>query len=98
MIIWRNEAAPVDQPLGDNPPSGTVEITRTEERNGRTHIWYAPVPATPAGDMPPDPVGMITAMTGLHNEWYEAWQASGFSEERAFELTLGMVQAGFTQG
>ena len=102
MIIWRNEAYPEaihedSAGITREPPPGTVEITRAEERNGNCHIWYAPVPASPAG-MPPEPVGMLTAMAGMHHEWFGAWQAAGFSEDQAYGLVVEVVRSAFTQG
>jgi hypothetical protein len=97
VIIWRNEAAPADENITREPPPGTVEITRAEERNGTHHIWYTPVPASPAGEgMPPDPVGMLTAMAGMHHEWFGAWQAAGFSEDQAYGLVVEVVRSAFT--
>lgn len=100
MIIWRNEATPpsVDHTgARSEPPQGPVMITRTEDRAGKTDIWYAPVPASPAGDGMPDPVGMLTAMAGMHHEWFEAWQAAGFSEDQAYGLVSEIVRSAFTQ-
>ena len=98
MIIWRNEAMPDDENgITKEPPPGTVEITRAEERSGNYHIWYAPVPASPAGE-PPDPVGMLTAMAGMHHEWFEAWVAAGFSEDQAYGLVAEIVRAAFASG
>ena len=100
MIIWRNEATPPSlERTGISPdiPHGPVEITRIEDyQDGRAHIWYTPVPATPAGDMPPDPVGMLTAMAGMHHEWFEAWQAAGFSEIQAYGLVAEIVRSAFS--
>jgi hypothetical protein len=95
MIIWHNEAGPPGN--SREFPPGPVEITRTEDRTGTVEIWYAPVPASPAGT-PPEPVGMLTAMAGMHHEWFEAWQAAGFSEEQAYGLVAGIVQAAFSSG
>jgi hypothetical protein len=102
VIIWRNEAYPEalhedSAGITKEPPPGTVEITRAEERNGNYHIWYAPVPAVPAGETP-EPLGMLTAMAGMHHEWFEAWQAAGFSEDQAYGLVAGIVQAAFSSG
>jgi hypothetical protein len=99
VIIWRSEAAIYPPESTAGPPPGTVEITRVEESGENYHVWFAPVPAVPAGgDMPPDPVGMLTAMAGLHHEWYEAWVAAGFSEDQAYGLVLGIVQTAFSSG
>jgi hypothetical protein len=99
VIVWRNEAAPADENITRDPPPGTVEITRIDEHGMNYHVWYAPVPASPAGEsMPPEPVGMLTAMAGMHHEWFEAWVTAGFSEDQAYGLVAGIVQAAFTQG
>ena len=99
MIIWRNEAMPNDENgITKEPPPGTVEITRAEERSGNYHVWYAPVPAIPAGEGMPEPVGMLTAMAGMHHEWFGAWQAAGFSEDQAYGLVVEVVRSAFTQG
>lgn len=97
MIIWRSETDHAARVLGDVPP-GMIEITRVEQADRDTHIWFAPVPATPAGDVLPDPVGMLTAMAGMHHEWFEAWQAAGFSEDQAYGLVTEIVRSAFTQG
>lgn len=101
MIIWRNAGCHDWETGVTDAPPGLVEITRIEERESSTHIWFAPVaasPASPAGDMPPDPVGMLTAMAGMHHEWFQAWQAAGFTEEQAFGLVREVVSAAFTRG
>ena len=99
MIIWHNEAAPLSpgHPAATDLPSGPIEISRALHVDGRSEIWYAPVPAIPAGE-PPDPVGMLTAMAGMHHEWFGAWQAAGFSEDQAYGLVVEVVRSAFTQG
>lgn len=95
MIIWRNEANP--DGLDKDAPQGPVEITRIDKPDGNFRIWFAPVPAVPAVEgMMPDPVGMLTAMAGMHHEWFEAWQLAGFSEEQAFGLVAEVVRSAFS--
>ena len=100
MIIWHNEAAPLSpgHPAATDLPPGPIEVSRARHADGRSEIWYAPVPAIPAGEGVPDPVGMLTAMAGMHHEWYEAWQAAGFSEDQAYGLVVEVVRSAFTQG
>lgn len=97
MIIWKNEADPGEYADMKDPPPGPVQIIRTEDGTGEVRIWFAPVPASPAGDGMPDPVGMLTAMAGMHHEWFEAWQAAGFSETQAYGLVSEIVRSAFTQ-
>ena len=37
----------------------------------------------------------IQALAGVHAAWYQAWQAAGFSEERAYGLVQIMVRQAF---
>ena len=96
MILWCNEASSPES-ASNTPPPVPVQILRVEERGRNWNIWFAPVPAIPAGDVMPDPVGMLTARAGMHHEWFEAWQEAGFSEDQAYGLVTEVVRSAFSQ-
>jgi len=98
VIIWHNETATGHPGAVTDMPPGAIEITRTRQADGTTDIWYAPAPAVPAGEGMPEPVGMLTAMAGMHHEWFGAWQAAGFSEDQAYGLVVEVVRSAFNPG
>jgi hypothetical protein len=68
-IIWRNEFRRGDARnpgITLDPPPGIIEITKVEQAaDGNWHIWFAPIPARPAG--PSDEDRIRDAMAGARD-------------------------------